>query len=156
MTKAERLLMLCRERGLTLSTAESCTGGAIAACITAIPGASDCFMGSIVSYSNEAKIKILGVSPVVLQNEGAVSEAVAISMLEGILKILNTDLAVAVTGIAGPGGGTAITPIGTVWLAFGGKNIKTQTENLLLNGSRQSIIAEASVKALKGLIGLIT
>ncbi|QKZ13081.1 competence/damage-inducible protein A [Spirosoma sp. KUDC1026] len=108
---------LLKARGWTLSTAESCTGGYVAARITSVPGSSVSFMGSVVSYSNDVKINQLGVSPETLEQFGAVSEEVVRQMAEGVRKALNTDVAIATSGIAGPDGGTADKPVGTVWIA---------------------------------------
>jgi len=105
------------ERGLTLATAESCTGGAIAARFTAMPGASAYFRCGVVSYSNEAKADVLGVDPAVIREFGAVSEQVARRMAEGVRRISGADFAIATTGIAGPSGGSPQKPVGTVWIA---------------------------------------
>lgn len=112
---------ILRKRKATLSTAESCTGGKIAATITAVPGSSDYFAGSIVAYSNQIKIEQLFVNKQTLDNYGAVSEQTVVEMLNGALKALHTDYAIATTGIAGPGGGTVEKPVGTVWIAVGTK-----------------------------------
>ena len=102
-----------------MSTAESCTGGRIAEAIIAVPGASKYFKGGIICYVNEVKENLLGVSHEVLEEKTAVCEEVAIAMVKGACKTLNTDYAVAATGIAGPGGGTKEIPVGTIWLAVG-------------------------------------
>lgn len=104
-------------KGLTLSTAESCTGGRIASKITALPGSSEYFKGSIVAYSNEVKESLLNVSRQILDEFGAVSEETVVEMVKGAMKTLKTDCAVATSGVAGPGGGTAEKPVGTVWIA---------------------------------------
>lgn len=118
---------LLLEKQKTISTAESCTGGAIAALISSVPGASAYFEGSIVSYSYNIKEKLLGVSNDTLNDQGAVSEATVIEMLKGLLQNLDTDYGIAVSGIMGPGGGTEDKPVGTVWVAVGDKiNIVTQ------------------------------
>ncbi len=114
---------MLRLRGLTIGTAESCTGGYVAHHITSISGSSAYFQGSIVSYSNEIKIKILGVKPETLDQYGAVSEQTVIEMVQGALDVLNVDIAIAVSGIAGPGGGTPEKPVGLVWLAIGNRSI---------------------------------
>ncbi|MCL4468511.1 MAG: CinA family protein [Deltaproteobacteria bacterium] len=101
----------------TISTAESCTGGMIAKFITDIPGSSKYYKGGIVSYSNETKVKILGVDNKLLEKHGAVSKDVAIAMVKGVQKLMQTDFAVAVTGIAGPDGGTYKKPVGLVYIA---------------------------------------
>lgn len=119
-TLQELVHNLLTERGQTLATAESCTGGTIAARFTAMPGASAYFRCGVVSYSNEAKIDLLGVDPVTLERFGAVSEQVARQMAEGVRRAADSDYAVATTGIAGPAGGSAEKPVGTVWIAVAG------------------------------------
>jgi len=109
-----RLLM---DKKLTLATAESCTGGYVASRITSVPGSSAYFLGSIVSYSNDVKINQLGVSPETIQQQGAVSEVVITQMAEGVRKVLNADVGIATSGIAGPDGGTPNKPVGTIWIA---------------------------------------
>lgn len=113
----EHLIKLLREKNLKLATAESCTGGLIASEVTSIAGASDVFLGSVVSYSNDVKMSILGVKSETLAKYGAVSEQCATEMVEGVCKRLGADVAVAVTGIAGPGGGTKEKPVGLVFIA---------------------------------------
>jgi nicotinamide-nucleotide amidase len=121
MEKIERtIVQLLTRQNKTLALAESCTGGLIANLITNVPGASKIFLGGIVSYSNEAKKKFLGVKTKTLELEGAVSEAVAREMAEGARKRFGADFAVAVTGIAGPSGGTKTKPTGTVFIAVAG------------------------------------
>jgi nicotinamide-nucleotide amidase len=119
-TLQELVHNLLTERGQTLATAESCTGGTIAARFTAMPGASAYFRCGVVSYSNEAKIGLLGVDPTALERFGAVSEQVARQMAEGVRRAADSDYAVATTGIAGPAGGSAGKPVGTVWIAVAG------------------------------------
>ena len=116
-TMQELVHKLLTERGLTLATAESCTGGSIAARFTAMPGASAYFLCGVVSYSNASKHDILGVAPEVIARHGAVSEEVARRMAEGARRISGADCAIATTGIAGPAGGSAEKPVGTVWIA---------------------------------------
>lgn len=111
-----------RKMKMTLSTAESCTGGGIAAHITAIPGSSDYFKGAIVAYTNEVKHQILGVSIETLQRFGAVSSQTVMEMAQGAMNTLKTDCAIATSGIAGPGGGSEETPVGTIWIAVAYKN----------------------------------
>ena len=113
---------LLKKKKLTLSTAESCTGGSIAARVTSVAGSSEYFKGSVVAYSNEVKMKLLGVSMETLEKKGAVSEETVIEMVKGAMKALKTDCAVATSGIAGPGGGTKEKPVGTVWIAAAYKN----------------------------------
>ncbi|MFN7115647.1 MAG: competence/damage-inducible protein A [Saprospiraceae bacterium] len=118
---------MLRVRQLTFGTAESCTGGYVAHRITSIPGSSDYFQGSIVSYSNELKMKLLNVNAATLEQYGAVSEQTVTEMVQGALDTLNVDVALAISGIAGPGGGTPEKPVGLVWLAIGNRStIKTR------------------------------
>lgn len=139
-----RLLL---EKNLTLATAESCTGGYVAHRITAISGASAYFQGSIVAYDNKVKENLLGVSPTTLNDHGAVSEQTVIEMVAGALKVLNVDVAVAISGIAGPGGGSPEKPVGTIWLAVGNHK---KTETFLLHGTkdREKNIQYASSRVL--------
>ena len=124
---AERVLELLREQGKTLATAESCTGGLIASMLTRIPGSSDGFHAGFVTYANDIKHRILGVSEATLEQQGAVSEAVVIEMANGAMARSNADCAIAVSGIAGPDGGTPDKPVGTVWLAWGSReNLRTR------------------------------
>ncbi|QFU74553.1 CinA family nicotinamide mononucleotide deamidase-related protein [Halioglobus maricola] len=124
---AERVLALLRQRGQTLTTAESCTGGLIASMLTRIAGSSDGFHAGFVTYANEIKHAVLGVPNEVLASEGAVSEAVVRSMALGALERSGADYAIAVSGIAGPGGGSEDKPVGTVWLAWGSReDIRTR------------------------------
>jgi hypothetical protein len=108
---------LLRARGLTISCAESCTGGLLTSTLTDVPGSSRYLMGSVVSYTNEVKARILGVSEESLVTYGAVSTPVARAMAEGVRDLMRTDLGVGITGIAGPGGGTAEKPVGLVYIA---------------------------------------
>lgn len=120
LAEAEALLLACRARGVTLGTAESCTGGLIAAALTAVAGSSDVVMGGLVTYSNAAKAALLGVPGEVLARHGAVSEPVARLMAEGAAARLGVGLALSCTGVAGPGGGSAEKPVGLVHLAAAG------------------------------------
>lgn len=106
-----------RNNQMTLATAESCTGGGVAALVTSVPGSSEYFKGGIVAYSNEVKMRLLGVSAETLEKHGAVSRETVIEMAHGAMKTLKTDCAVATSGIAGPGGGTPDKPVGTIWMA---------------------------------------
>lgn len=105
-----------RERGLRIVTAESCSGGLIGAALTDLPGSSDVFWGGFLTYDNQAKIRLLRVDPAVLDRVGAVSEEVVAGMLRGALEGSGAELALAVSGVAGPGGGSAEKPVGTVWI----------------------------------------
>lgn len=116
---SREISQLIWETGKTLGTAESCTGGRIAEAIILVPGASNYFKGSIVSYTDEIKEKVLGVSSELLAEKTAVCEDVAVEMVKGVIKALNVDYAISATGVAGPAGGTAEIPVGTIWLACG-------------------------------------
>lgn len=138
---------LLKGNGKTVSTAESCTGGHIAQLITSVPGSSAYFKGGIVSYANEAKMNLLGVSAQILETKGAVSEETVQQMVQGALEQLKTDYAVAVSGIMGPDGGTEEKPVGTVWIAVG-KPGKTQTLRLQFRFDRQRNISLTAINAL--------
>ena len=137
-SEAETLVSLLRLKGKTMSTAESCTGGLIGASITDIPGASEAFLGGVVSYSNDAKEGILGVSHSVLIEHGAVSEQTARQMVEGSMRLFDSDYAVAVTGIAGPGGATPEKPVGLVYIAVADGPRTVVTRNVF-KGDRQEV-----------------
>lgn len=122
MKLEEEIGELLKAKNLSLSTAESCTGGGIAALITSVPGSSEYFNGGIVAYSNEIKQDLLHVSAETLARHGAVSRETVVEMVKGAMKTLKTDCAVATSGIAGPGGGTPEKPVGTVWIAAAYKN----------------------------------
>ena len=138
---------LLKKKKITVSTAESCTGGSIAARLTSIAGSSEYFKGSIVAYSNEVKMNLLYVSPETLERHGAVSEETVIEMVKGAMKALKTDCAVATSGIAGPGGGTPEKPVGTVWIAAGYKN-EIRTYKQETNRGRAMNIERAGNNAL--------
>jgi nicotinamide-nucleotide amidase len=114
---AEELLQICKERQLTITTAESCTGGLLAAVLTEVPGSSKVFERGIVTYSNEAKEELLKVGPQLIKAYGAVSGEVALAMAEGALELARASMAISITGVAGPGGGTAEKPVGLIFLA---------------------------------------
>lgn len=122
MKLEEEIGKLLIANNLSLSTAESCTGGGVAALITSVPGSSGYFKGGIVAYDNEVKKNLLGVSPETLSAYGAVSRETVIEMAKGAMNRLKTDCAIAISGIAGPGGGTLEKPVGTVWIAVAYKN----------------------------------
>jgi nicotinamide-nucleotide amidase len=143
----EIVLDLCRARGLTLGTAESCTGGLVAARLTSVPGASDVFLGGIVSYANDVKRDALGVPDAVLRSHGAVSAQAAAAMAVGARERLGVGVAVAVTGVAGPGGGTPEKPVGLVHLQAAGPD-GTLAQELNVPGDREAIRARAAAIAL--------
>ena len=134
--------------GLTIGTAESCTGGRISEAIIAIPGSSDYYKGGIVAYTDEVKEKILGVSHEVLAEKTAVSEEVAREMVLGTIQAIGVDFAIASTGYAGPGGGTKDIPVGTIWLAYGSKN-EVRAFKLTEDFGRDINLAIATNKAIR-------
>jgi nicotinamide-nucleotide amidase len=145
-----------RARGLKIATAESCTGGLIAAACTAVAGSSDWFERGFVTYSNEAKTELLGVDAALIATVGAVSEEVARAMAEGALRHSRAQLSVAVTGIAGPGGATKGKPVGTVWLALTQRGGATHSELLQLGGDRATVREQTVHHALARLLGAAT
>jgi len=151
---ATSLVAALRDRAWRCVTAESCTGGGIASAITSVAGSSDVFDRGYVSYSNAAKADMLGVDPGLIAREGAVSEAVARAMAAGACAHSGAGVAVAVTGIAGPGGGTPEKPVGTVAFAFVVPGQPVRAETLLFSGDRDSV-RDASVRhALRVLLSL--
>ena len=150
----QRLIRSLRDRKLTLSFAESCTGGALSAFLTEQAGVSDIFLGSVVSYSNEAKVDLLGVRRDALMNEGAVSEIVARQMAQGVRKQLKTDWSVAVTGIAGPSGGTPSKPVGTVCFAIAGPDFEVSRKEIF-SGDRKSVQQQSVNCAISWLAELL-
>jgi nicotinamide-nucleotide amidase len=150
----ELVLDLCRARGLTLATAESCTGGMVAQRLTSVPGSSEVFLGSIVAYADEVKTRELGVPTAVLEREGAVSAAAAAAMAAGARERLGADVVVAVTGIAGPGGGSDEKPVGLVFLQAEGPG-GSRSADFVFPGDRDSIRRRATVTALHQLRRLL-
>jgi nicotinamide-nucleotide amidase len=138
-----------RNRGLTLAIAESCTGGLVGALLTSVPGSSDYVLFDAVTYANSAKAKVLGVTPETLRAYGAVSAETAAAMAEGALRVGGADLAVSVTGIAGPGGGSDEKPVGTVYLALAQKDAATVTKYVQLPGDRERIRMLTAYLALR-------
>jgi nicotinamide-nucleotide amidase len=153
-TLAETVLDLCRRRGWKLATAESCTGGMIAAALTDIAGSSDVVERGFVTYSNEAKTDLLGVPAALIAQHGAVSEPVARAMVAGAIARAPVDLAVSVTGVAGPGGGSAEKPVGLVHFGASRKGGTPVTERWLFTGDRDSVRAQATRRALELMIEL--
>lgn len=154
MSTAEMLITKVRSLGYTLGTAESCTGGRIASAITAVAGCSDIFAGGIVSYSNEVKHSVLGVSEQVLDNDGAVSRPVVEAMAEGAARCLGCQCTVATSGIAGPGGATPDKPVGTVWIAA--RTPQAHTSALYhFSGDRATVASSAANAAMLMLMQLL-
>ncbi len=154
MKLEEEIGALLNVKHLTLSTAESCTGGNIAARLTSVPGSSVYFKGSIIAYDNDVKITLLNVTTETLEKHGAVSRKTVEEMVKGAMKTLKTDCAVATSGIAGPGGGTPQKPVGTVWIAAAYKNeictIKQEGDY-----GRTENVCRATENALKILIEML-
>lgn len=144
-----KLLSLYRARGLRIATAESCTGGMIAAALTDTGGSSDVFERGFVTYSNEAKTELIGVPADLIAKFGAVSEQVAREMAAGALRHSHADVAVAVTGIAGPGGGSAEKPVGLVYLGICRRNSAAHCERRVFPGSRAEIRRATVARALE-------
>lgn len=146
--QATALLEELRNKGLKLATAESCTGGLISALFTEISGSSAVFECGFVTYSNQSKIKLLGIGTELIEKHGAVSEEVAKAMAHGAITKSGADIAVSVTGIAGPSGGTETKPVGLVYIAVATKN-KTICEKNIFTGNRQNIRLSSVTHALK-------
>ncbi len=153
-TPSQVLGELLLERELTVSSAESCTGGNIAHRIVQVPKSSAYFLGSVVSYSNDVKANVLGVSRADIDNHGAVSREVAEEMAEGAARLMRTDCAIATTGIAGPDGGTKLKPVGTVWIAVKCGD-QLVSECVLFQGDRNTVIESATNHAIVMLINLL-
>lgn len=137
-----------------LATAESCTGGLLASTLTDVAGSSDWFAGSVVAYANAVKSDLLGVSSDTLEKHGAVSEPVVLAMAEGVLKTVGADFSVAISGIAGPSGGTPDKPVGTVWMAWawpGGSRAKSYR----FSGDRTAVKEQSVMAAINGLLGVV-
>ena len=147
VSPAERLVAKLKERGLTCATAESCTGGSVGGAITAVPGSSAVFLGGVISYANEVKRDVLGVSQEILDAHGAVSPECAERMAAGARNLLKADLAVSLTGIAGPDGGSAEKPVGLVWFGLATKD-GVRTEKVVFGGDRAAVRAQAVDHAL--------
>ena len=139
--EAEALLAACRTKGVMLATAESCTGGLIAATLTAIAGSSDVVDRGFVTYSNEAKAEMIGVPMATIQAHGAVSEEVARAMADGALARSRAAIAVSVTGVAGPGGGSAEKPVGLVWFGLARRGVPATGTRRVFPGDRAAIRA---------------
>ena len=154
MQAASILVELLKAKGLTCATAESCTGGGVGHAITAVPGSSAVYLGGVVSYDNSVKQNVLGVEPWILgtadksvRSPGAVSSECAAQMAEGVRKLLKADIAVSITGIAGPDGGSEEKPVGTVWFGLATKD-RTRTEHALFIGDRETVRQKAITHAL--------
>ncbi len=151
---AEELGVCMKDKGVKLASAESCTGGWLAKIITDIPGSSEWFTGSVVCYSNESKTSLLGVQENTLTDFGAVSGDTVMEMVDGLFDRTNADIAVGVSGIAGPDGGTDDKPVGLVWLSWGkrGKSIFVKPYNF--EGDREAVRKQSISQILKNLLDL--
>lgn len=152
---ARRVGRRLKSAGATLATAESCTGGWAAQAVTSIAGSSDWFERGFITYSNAAKHELLGVRRRTLSRHGAVSEATAREMARGALRGSRADVALAVTGIAGPGGGSADKPVGTVCFAWARKAREVRSETLRFRGGRTSVRRQSVVRALEGVLEVL-
>jgi nicotinamide-nucleotide amidase len=148
-TLAAKLVFLCRTKKLTVATAESCTGGMIAAALTSVPGSSAVLDRGFVTYSNAAKTEMLGVPAALIDSVGAVSEAVARHMAQGAKQRAGVDLAVSVTGVAGPDGGSPEKPVGTVWFGLATADGQVFAHHRLFPGDRQAIRMASTLFALQ-------
>lgn len=146
MSATEGLVAALRRRGETVAVAESCTGGGIGAEITSVPGASEVFWGGVISYDDDAKRRLLGVPAVTLTTHGAVSAETAAAMASGVRALARTTWSVAVTGIAGPGGGSDEKPVGTVWVGVDGPRAETRLHRL--GGDRLAVRERAVREAI--------
>ena len=150
---ARTVLDACRAKKLRLATAESCTGGMVAAALTDIAGSSEVVERGLVTYSNDAKSELLGIPPTLIKKHGAVSAEVASAMATGALARSPVDLAVGITGIAGPGGGSPEKPVGLVWFGIAAKGAQAKTESHVFRGDRAAVRIAATRRALELLLG---
>ena len=153
-TLAERVVAAMAAKGRTCATAESCTGGGVGSAITSVAGSSAVFQGGVISYANSAKINVLGVSAETLARVGAVSSEVAAEMAVGARRLLGADFAVSLTGVAGPGGGSAEKPVGLVWFGLASSG-GVATESLLFHGDRAAVRSAAVDHALAMLLDAV-
>jgi PncC family amidohydrolase len=147
MNQSKNLVEMLTASGMTCATAESCTGGGVGSAITAVPGSSAVFAGGVISYSNDVKSSVLGVSPLTLKDFGAVSSETASEMAIGVRKLLNVDIAVSLTGIAGPDGGSVEKPVGLVWFGLADRN-GVRTEKAIFPGDRENVRSCAVLHAI--------
>ena len=149
LTLAQSVLEACRARNWRLATAESCTGGLVAGALTAIAGSSDVVERGFVTYSNEAKSELLGVSAEIIAQHGAVSEETVLAMAQGAVARAPVDLAISVTGVAGPGGGTATKPVGLMLFGLARRDGSCRTERRVFSGNRSTVRRFALEAALR-------
>ena len=143
------------KRRLSVCTAESCTGGLIAKSFTDVDGSSNWFESGFVTYSNNAKHKMLGIDKQLIQSSGAVSQPVVVAMAEGAISNSSAKISIATTGIAGPAGGTKEKPVGMVWIAWAAKNYTTQSQCFYFDGDRESVRNQAASAAIAGCVKFI-
>ena len=153
--EAEFLFNQCTQKNINVTAAESCTGGMIASSIVSINGSSNIFKSSIVTYSNSMKSKLLNIPLSIIETNGAVSEQTAYHMALNVLLLMKADISIAVTGIAGPTGGSVNKPVGLVWIAIGTK-LKIFQKKYLLNGNRLEIRQKTTLESLKFANKIIT
>lgn len=146
---AEKLYDILKAKSMTVATAESCTGGMIGAALTSVSGMSECYGYGVVTYANEAKEKLLGVSHTTLEAYGAVSCETACQMAQGALELSGADIAISVTGIAGPGGGTAQKPVGLVYIGIALKGAEPIAYKNNFSGSREEVRQSTVIRALE-------
>ena len=151
MTTAEKLVKVLTEKKMTCATAESCTGGGVGYAITSVSGASAVFWGGVISYDNSVKHGSLGVPVEILKTKGAVSPECASAMADGVRQRMGTDLAVSITGIAGPGGGSSEKPVGLVWFGVASK-FGAKTQKMIFLGDRDAVRGSAIEHALRLLL----
>lgn len=149
---AKQLGGLLMQRHLRCAVAESCTGGGLSVAITDIPGSSQWFDRGLVTYSNQAKTELLGVSAELIEERGAVSEAVVLAMAAGVIERSHAEVSASISGIAGPDGGTSDKPVGTVWIGFARTGQSAQAYRYAFQGDREAIRQQAVTCALEGLI----
>ncbi|MGQ0713568.1 MAG: competence/damage-inducible protein A [Gemmatimonadaceae bacterium] len=152
---AEVVLALCRDRSYHIAVAESCTGGLLGARLTSVPGSSDVFRGGVIAYDDDVKVRQLGADPRTLREHGAVSEQVAREMVAGVTRLMKAEVGIAITGVAGPGGGTPEKPVGFVWLAVAA-GVAVRTHHRVYPGDRQEIRERATQAALDLLRRMLT
>ena len=148
------LAQVLKERGLVCATAESCTGGLIGAALTSVSGSSEWYVGGVISYANSVKTVLLGVNEADLEAQGAVSEPVVRGMALGACRVTGADVACAVSGVAGPGGGTPEKPVCTVWIGWS-KHGETRAEKFHFNGDRDAVRTQTVTEAIRGMLGWV-
>jgi len=153
---AEELAACMKSKGLKLALAESCTGGWLAKIITDIPGSSEWFSGSVVCYSNESKMSLLGVSENTLNEFGAVSSDTVMELTDGLFSHTDADVAVSVSGIAGPDGGTDDKPVGLVWLCWGKRDKSAYAKPFNFDGNREDVRKQSIAQAFNNLLDLLS